>query len=48
MRAAKAKLAQTELDRQHLAERMQLELSQALDILGEARLEVSLTERSLA
>ena len=30
------------------AERMQLELSQALDILGEARLEVSLTERSLA
>ena len=48
MRADKAKLAQTELDRQHLAERMQLELSQALDILGEARLEVSLTERSLA
>ena len=40
VRAAKAKLAQTELDRQHLAERMQLELSQALDNLDEARLEV--------
>ncbi len=48
VRAAKAKLAQTELDCQHLAERMQLELSQALDNLDEARLEVSLTERSLA
>ena len=48
VKAAKARLAQTELDRQHLNEKMQLELSQAIDNLEEARLEVTLAERSLA
>lgn len=48
VRAAKAKLAQAELDRQYLNEKMQLELSQAISNLDEARLEVTLAERSLA
>ncbi len=48
VRAAKAKLAQAELDHQHLNEKMQLELAQAIDNLDEAKLEVTLAERSLA
>ncbi len=47
VKAAKARLAQSELDRQHLNEKMQLELSQAIDNLDEARLEVTLAGRSL-
>lgn len=48
VRAAKAKLAQAEVDRQYLNEKMQLELSQAISNFDEARLEVALAERSLA
>lgn len=48
VRAAEAKAEQVELERQHLDEKMQLELSQAADILDEASLEASLAVRSLA
>lgn len=46
VRAAEAKAEQVE--RQQLDEKMQLELSQAADILDEASLEASLAVRSLA
>ncbi len=48
VRAAEAKAEQVELERQQLDEKMQLELSQAADILDEASLEASLAVRSLA
>jgi outer membrane protein TolC len=48
VRAAEAKAEQVELERQHLDEKMQLELSQATDILDEASLEASLAVRSLS
>ena len=48
VRAAEAKAEQVELERQQLDEKMQLELSQAADILDEAALEASLAVRSLA
>lgn len=48
VRAAEAKAEQVELERQHLDEKMQFELSQATDILDEASLEASLAVRSLS
>lgn len=47
VRAAKARVEQAEIDRQHLNEKMQLELSQAVNNLDEALLEVQLADRSL-
>lgn len=48
VKAAKAKLEQTRLEQENLNEQMQLQLMQSVNNLNEARMEVELTERSLA
>ena len=48
VRAAKVKLEQAQLEQADMNEKMQLELTQALNNLDEARLESELAERSLA
>lgn len=47
VRAAKAKLQQTQFERENLTEKMMLELTQAANNLDEAQLECRIAERSL-
>lgn len=47
VRAAKAKLLQTQLEQEDMNEQMMLELTQAINNLDEAQLELDLAERSL-
>ncbi len=47
VRAAKAAMQKVQLEQEQLVEKMELELSQALDVLEEARLEAELSDRSL-